>query len=93
MKRTNTDQFIQEWSKYRQLGKDKYIFKKSMLTGVGTLIGLSIVWLFKGQFIFFNYANLLLIFFASFVAACIGSTRRWNINEKKYNNLINDTKD
>lgn len=90
MKEEKINKFIRDWSKCRQEGKDKYIFKRSLYAALGVLLGSSIAWLLKGQFIFFDFANLFLMFTIAFVSTCIGATRTWNKSETKYKALMDD---
>ncbi|MCC5912684.1 MAG: hypothetical protein JJT76_19885 [Clostridiaceae bacterium] len=90
MKKDKTEKFIKKWSKYRRVGKEEYVNKTSIQTGVAILVGISISRLYRGELGFFNLPNLILFFVVGYISSRIGATRTWKRNEYKYSKLINN---
>ena len=92
MKKDKAEKFIESWSNDRRAGKETYVNKRSAISAVAILIGISITKLYRGESVFFNLSNIILIFVFGYISARIGSSRMWKRNENKYSELLKDVK-
>ena len=84
MKKDKTEKFIENWSRKRNQGKNKYIFIHSVRYTVGALIGVIAISLYTGNDLNF------MIFIALSIGGIIGNILNWHENEKKYNAIMQE---
>ena len=84
----NTDgkKFIKSWRKQRQKGKGWYVLTRSIILGLTMLVAFTISNFIKDGKVHFDF----IYFIGGFLGAMIGTSFRWNANEIKYNQLINN---
>jgi len=92
----NTEKLINKWEKVRQKGEKKFVLTAGIIMGAAILTGNVI-----GRMVLGNFSDLsmgyhvyvyLTCFIGGFAGGVIGAFIRWDLNEKKYNRLIDKNK-
>lgn len=90
----NTEKFVRKWAKTKQKGKKKYVLTAGTTSGIAMFAGYSIGRLVKGNFFdlfteYYVYMHLAYLA-GGFLGGVIVSLARWDMNQEKYNRLINN---
>jgi hypothetical protein len=86
MKRTKTEKFMKMWEKERRKGKDRYVAYRTVLLGVGMMVGSTMGRMLRGEPFFLDY----FVFIAGAIGGSIGSVIAWKRSEARYLRILQE---